>query len=60
MTPLHRARLVDSKSYATERAAFFGRECWVAMKMGLVDRAQTMAEIAFRWAVQAGFYREEN
>ena len=60
MTPLHRARLVDSKSYATERAAFFGRETIVAMRMGQVDRSQVMAEIAFRWAVQAGFYREDN
>ena len=60
MKPLHRAQLVDSVAYASERAAFFGRECWVAMRMGQVDRAQVMAEIAFRWAVQAGFYREEN
>ena len=60
MTPLSRAKLVDAKSYMLERAAFHGRECWVSMKMGLVEKSYYDAISAFRFAVAGGYYREEN
>ena len=61
MTPLQRARLVDVKSYAMERARFYGVECLVMMRMGCEDRAVQYAHFAFRYAVEANaYYREEN
>ena len=39
----------DAVAFYLRRAAFFGRETWVAMRMGNEDSAYTRAGIAFRF-----------
>ncbi len=49
----------DAIAYAIQKARHFGVECLVAMRLGNEESAYTRAGIAFRWAVESGFYRRE-
>jgi hypothetical protein len=63
MTPLQRAQLTDLTAYARSCAAYWGakaeREMREPRKLDAGLWAYAYAQIAFRWAVDAGGYTRE-